>query len=409
MRFLNFCSLKQCQNTAQKNTKRSTHERKKKRKKKKMQKAGAAVASVTAGARGRRALLMLSSRGGHRPRQNRYYSNSNNGYYQQRQQRLRRVASSFECSTTTTRKSFCESSSSSSSFSFSTTTTRGAAKQQLPGRRRARCASSSTSSSPHHPPQFEDDADDEYYDEDEEDEEGYTELQLAKQAKAATIKSVKFISSVVRHQDCPQTKLPEVAFIGRSNVGKSSLVNMLTNRKNVAKVSKNPGKTQTINHYEITTGDGKWFLVDLPGYGFANAPEHLKKEWAKFTREYLLERKNLISVMLLVDSTVKPQKLDLEALEFLADNDIPATVVFTKADKKRKAKGGKRATPAEHVEMFADEISEMFEELPPFVFTSANSGEGKKELLNHIATIREFMKKGGRDEEEELLLEDEKM
>ena len=245
--------------------------------------------------------------------------------------------------------------------------------------------------------------DDEEYDDDEE-EEGYTELQLAKQAKAATIKSAKFISSVVRHQDCPKTKIPEVAFIGRSNVGKSSLVNMLTNRKNVAKVSKTPGKTQTINHYEITTGDGKWFLVDLPGYGFANAPERLKREWAKFTREYLLERKNLISVMLLVDSTVKPQKLDLEALEFLADNDIPATIVFTKADKKRKAKGGKRATPAEHVEMFADEISEMFEELPPFVFTSANSGEGKKELLNHIATIREFMKTGGDDhvvEEEE--------
>lgn len=253
-----------------------------------------------------------------------------------------------------------------------------------------------------------------YYDDDdindsEEDldlENDYVELQLAKQAKAATIKSAKFISSVVRHQDCPQTKLPEVAFIGRSNVGKSSLVNMLTNRKNVAKVSKNPGKTQTINHYEITTGDGKWFLVDLPGYGFANAPEHLKKEWAKFTREYLLERKNLISVMLLVDSTVKPQQLDLDALEFLAENDIPATVVFTKADKKRKAKGGKRATPAEHVDMFADEISEMFEELPPFVFTSANSGEGKKELLNHIATIREFMKNGGDGEDQAFSDED---
>ena len=272
--------------------------------------------------------------------------------------------------------------------------------------------------------QSEDDANDDdkeegkgvyYYDDDINDSEDldlendYVELQLAKQAKAATIKSVKFISSVVRHQDCPQTKLPEVAFIGRSNVGKSSLVNMLTNRKNVAKVSKNPGKTQTINHYEITTGDGKWFLVDLPGYGFANAPEHLKKEWAKFTREYLLERKNLISVMLLVDSTVKPQQLDLDALEFLAENDIPATVVFTKADKKRKAKGGKRATPAEHVDMFADEISEMFEELPPFVFTSANSGEGKKELLNHIATIREFMKNGsgGEDEEDQAFSDEE--
>ena len=288
------------------------------------------------------------------------------------------------------------------------------------------CSTSSNSNSSLNS-QSEDDANDDdeegkgvyYYDDDDDDDDDLenddleeyksVELQLAKQAKAATIKSVKFISSVVRHQDCPQTKLPEVAFIGRSNVGKSSLVNMLTNRKNVAKVSKNPGKTQTINHYEITTGDGKWFLVDLPGYGFANAPEHLKKEWAKFTREYLLERKNLISVMLLVDSTVKPQQLDLDALEFLAENDIPATVVFTKADKKRKAKGGKRATPAEHVDMFADEISEMFEELPPFVFTSANSGEGKKELLNHIATIREFMKNGsgGEDEEEDQAFSDE--
>jgi ribosome biogenesis GTP-binding protein YsxC/EngB len=241
---------------------------------------------------------------------------------------------------------------------------------------------------------------DDVIDEEEDDEFGLTELELAKQAKAATIKQAEFISSVVRVEDCPKTKLPEVAFIGRSNVGKSSLVNMLTNRKSVAKVSKNPGKTQTINHYEITSGQGKWFLVDLPGYGFANAPEHLKKEWSKFTKEYLLKRKNLISVMLLVDSTVKPQKLDIEALEFLADNDIPCTIVFTKADKKRKAKGGKRATPLEHVEMFAEEISDMFEELPPFIFTSANNGEGKKELLNHIATIREFMKdKSGKNDD----------
>ena len=242
--------------------------------------------------------------------------------------------------------------------------------------------------------------DDEEYDDDEE-EEGYTELQLAKQAKAATIKSAKFISSVVRHQDCPKTKIPEVAFIGRSNVGKSSLVNMLTNRKNVAKVSKTPGKTQTINHYEITTGDGKWFLVDLPGYGFANAPERLKREWAKFTREYLLERKNLISVMLLVDSTVKPQKLDLEALE-LADNDIPATIVFTKADKKRKAKGGKRAARGTRGNVCG---KSNVQELPPFVFTSANSGRRKEGVIESHRNHREFMKTGGDDhvvvEEEE--------
>jgi GTP-binding protein len=120
--------------------------------------------------------------------------------------------------------------------------------------------------------------------------------------------------------------------VGRSNVGKSSLINMLTNRtkQGIAKTSKNPGKTQTINHFEMITGDGAWFLVDLPGYGFANAPEKARKKWALFTREYLLERENLLAVMLLIDSTIKPQKLDLECLDFLGENDIPVTIVFTK-------------------------------------------------------------------------------
>jgi GTP-binding protein len=164
----------------------------------------------------------------------------------------------------------------------------------------------------------------------------------------------------------------------------------------VAKTSKNPGKTQTINHFEMVTGDGTWYLTDLPGYGFANAPEKARKQWALFTREYLLERSNLLAVMLLIDSTVKPQRLDLECLEFLGENDVPVTVVFTKVDKKRKVKSGVRARPEENVEMFCREVSEYWEEMPPMIFTSSKTGDGKQSVLNHVATLRQFFKEGER-------------
>jgi GTP-binding protein len=216
----------------------------------------------------------------------------------------------------------------------------------------------------------------------------------AAQAKGASVKSCRYLQSCVRVKDCPPPKYPEIAVIGRSNVGKSSLINMLTGRtkKEVAKTSKNPGKTQTINHFEMVTGDGTWYLTDLPGYGFANAPEKQRRQWALFTREYLLERENLIAVMLLIDSTVKPQRLDLECLEFLGENDVPVTVVFTKVDKKRKVKSGVRARPEENVEMFCREVSEYWEEMPPMIFTSSKTGDGKQSVLNHVATLRQFFK-----------------
>ena len=216
----------------------------------------------------------------------------------------------------------------------------------------------------------------------------------AGQAKGAQVKSCRYLQSCVRVKDCPPPRFPEIAVIGRSNVGKSSLINMLTNRKEVAKTSKNPGKTQTINHFEMVTGDGTWYLTDLPGYGFANAPEEARRRWAMFTREYLLERENLLAVMLLIDSTIKPQTLDLECLEFLGENDIPVTIVFTKVDKKRKIKAGKRARPEENVEAFCREVSEYWEEMPPMIFTSSKTGDGKQSVLNHVATLRQFFKEG---------------
>jgi GTP-binding protein len=181
---------------------------------------------------------------------------------------------------------------------------------------------------------------------------------------------------------------------------------MLTNRKDVAKTSKNPGKTRTINHFEMITGDGTWYFVDLPGYGFANAPEEARRQWAEFTRDYLLNRSNLLSVMLLIDSTVKPQRLDLECLEFLGEHSIPVTVVFTKVDKKRKVSAGKRADPEENVEAFCREVSEYWDELPPMIFTSSKTGDGKQAVLNHIATLRQFFREGQKGKPRNKFLED---
>ena len=249
----------------------------------------------------------------------------------------------------------------------------------------------------------EEDIEDDLYLTDEAD--GLTQATV-QQATGAIVKSVRFIQACVRVKDCPPPKHPEVAVIGRSNVGKSSLVNMLTNRKGIAKTSKNPGKTRTINHFEMITGDGTWYFVDLPGYGFANAPEEARRKWAEFTREYLLERPNLLSVMLLIDSTVKPQRLDLECLEFLGENNIPVTVVFTKVDKKRKIKSGKRANPEENVEAFCREVSEYWDELPPMIFTSSKTGDGKQALLNHVATLRQFFREGMKGKPKNKFLED---
>ena len=182
---------------------------------------------------------------------------------------------------------------------------------------------------------------------------------------------------------------PEIAVIGRSNVGKSSLINMSPGaKKEVAKTSKNPGKTQTINHFQMVTGDGTWYLTDLPEYGFANAPEKARKQWALFTREYLLERSNLLAVMLLIDSTVKPQRLDLECLSSAARR---ACRGVHQGDKKRKVKR-REGRPEENVEMFCREVSEYWE--MAMIFTSSKTGDGKQSVLNHVATLRQFFKEG---------------
>ena len=246
---------------------------------------------------------------------------------------------------------------------------------------------------------FEDYAED--YGDDDDDEDARWDvrtLELADQGRGANVKSCEFVQACVDLAGCPKPTLPEIAVIGRSNVGKSSLVNMLTNRKSLAKTSKNPGKTQTINHYRMTTGDGKFYLVDLPGYGYANAPEDLREKWAAFTREYLIKRESLITVLLLIDSTVKPQRLDLECLDWLGEAGVPVTVVFTKVDKRKKVGAGKRANPAENVEEFCREVSEYWDELPPMLYTSSVNGEGKREVLNHIATLRQFFKKPLKEE-----------
>ena len=224
---------------------------------------------------------------------------------------------------------------------------------------------------------------------------GERALEIADQGRGATVKSAEFVQACASLAGCPKPTLPEIAVIGRSNVGKSSLVNMLTNRKSIAKTSKNPGKTQTINHYKMITGAGAYYLVDLPGYGFANAPEALREKWAEFTREYLLKRETLITVMLLIDSTVKPQRLDLECLDWLGAAGIPVTIVFTKVDKRKKIAAGKRANPQETMEEFCREAMDNWDwdELPPMIYTSSETAEGKREVLNHIASLRQFFKK----------------
>jgi GTP-binding protein len=204
----------------------------------------------------------------------------------------------------------------------------------------------------------------------------------------STVKSASFVKSSVSVADCPPPVLPEFAFIGRSNVGKSSLVNCLAQRKSLALVSKTPGKTQTINHFLMESGTGPWHLVDLPGYGFARAPGELKAGWTSFTMEYFLKRESLVSVMLLVDGTLPPQEADLEVADWLGEHEVPFSVVFTKVDKRRKLRPGVRTRAADNVRAFQGALAAGWKELPPSLMTSANSGAGRQALLNHIAALR---------------------
>ena len=190
--------------------------------------------------------------------------------------------------------------------------------------------------------------------------------------------NAKFVTSNTDFKNCPPARYPEFAFIGRSNVGKSSLINSLTFHKGLAKTSQTPGKTQLINHFII---DEKWFLVDLPGYGFAKTARTNRAAWEKMIKTYLESRENLQCVMALIDSRLSPQKNDIEFINWLGSKGIPFSIVFTKADKQSKLK-----TQA-NVELFTTHLLQTWEELPAYFVTSAEEQTGKDELLNYIDSI----------------------
>ncbi len=198
------------------------------------------------------------------------------------------------------------------------------------------------------------------------------------------IKSAEFMLSNTDYKLCPQEVMPEYAFIGRSNVGKSSLINMLTNRKGLAMTSSKPGKTMLINHFLI---NGDWYLVDLPGYGYARRSKENREQLQKLIEDYILEREMLTSLFVLVDSRHEPQKIDLEFMEWLGENGIPFSIVFTKGDKQ----GPMRLQ--QNVEEYKTKLLESWEELPPIFVTSSEKNLGRDELLNYIEEINKNISK----------------
>jgi len=189
------------------------------------------------------------------------------------------------------------------------------------------------------------------------------------------IKTAEFLVSNQEVSKCPTSQFSEYAFIGRSNVGKSSLINMLTNQKNLAKTSGRPGKTQLINHFLINK---EWFLVDLPGYGYARVSKSAKKTFQKFITSYFNERKQLVSAFVLVDIRHEPQSVDLAFMQWLGENGIPFSIIFTKADKLRP-----KAIEI-HIDSYKNKLLEFWEEMPNYFVTSSTNYYGKEELLNYI-------------------------
>ena len=198
------------------------------------------------------------------------------------------------------------------------------------------------------------------------------------------IKTAEFQISNSDARKCPDTTLPEYAFIGRSNVGKSSLINMLTGRKGLAKTSATPGKTMLINHFII---NGEWYIVDLPGYGYAKRSKESREQLWRMIQGYVLGRHQMTNLFVLVDSRLKPQKIDLEFMEWLGENGVPFSIVFTKMDKL-----GKVAGPAA-VEDYKKVLRKTWEELPPIFMTSSEDARGRDEVLNYIDTINQQLKR----------------
>ena len=192
------------------------------------------------------------------------------------------------------------------------------------------------------------------------------------------IKSAEFVVSNTDVRKCPESKMPEYAFIGRSNVGKSSLINMITGKKGLAMTSSKPGKTQLINHFII---NDSWYLVDLPGYGYAQRGKEGRENIRRIIEDYILEREQLTNLFVLLDCRLEAQKIDLEFMEWLGENGIPFSIVFTKID---KLGGGKLR---ENLNAYTKKLLESWEELPPILLTTSEKKEGKEELLNYIDEI----------------------
>lgn len=192
------------------------------------------------------------------------------------------------------------------------------------------------------------------------------------------IKEARFVVSNTDVNKCPEPNKPEYAFIGRSNVGKSSLINKLTNKKSLAKTSGKPGKTRLINHFLI---NNEWYLVDLPGYGFAKVPINERKKWEQFLKRYILKRENLYCLFVLIDSRHEPQKADLDFMEWLGISEIPFSIIFTKTDKLKQDELGN------NLKNYEKKMFEKWEVMPGYFISSAETGAGTDEILDFIESV----------------------
>lgn len=197
------------------------------------------------------------------------------------------------------------------------------------------------------------------------------------------IKSAEFVISNTDVKKCPAGNFPEYAFIGRSNVGKSSLINMLTSKKGLAMTSQKPGKTLLINHFII---NNNWFLVDLPGYGFAQRGKEGRQNIQRIIEDYILEREQLTNLFVLIDCRHEAQKIDLEFMEWLGENGVPFSIIFTKIDKISKGR------LQENLKAYQEKLLETWEELPPILLSSSEKKDGREEILDYIDTINKSLK-----------------